>query len=349
MMGEKKATIYDIAKEAEVSVSTVSRVLTGNANVKKEKRERVEELIRQYDYRPNALAKGLRETRRRTIGIVTVDIRNPFFSTLVAECEREARQKGYTVIIGNTFENLESEKQYLDEMCGQQVDAIIILGGQADRLETNLEYADHVNKIANRIPVITTGTIIGADYYQVSIDETRSIELVIDYLIKLGHRDIAMVGGNNSIRPTADKRLKYRQLLRRNGIEICEDYIQDGDRYDAQSGYQCMERLFALNKIPTAVIAINDFNAMGISRSIREHNLAIPEDISLVSFDNTFIAEEGSPRLTSVSYDYECFGKKLIQIAIAAAEEKEVPRVTLISPTLIIRDSCMGRSDKNGK
>ena len=343
MQGEKKATIYDIAKEAGVSVSTVSRVLTGNAKVKREKKEKVEELIKRYDYRPNALAKGLRETSRRILGIVTVDIRNPFFSTLVAECEREARQRGYIVIIGNTFEDLESEKQYLDEMCGQQVDAIIILGGQADKLETNLDYADHVNKVANLMPVITTGNISGADCYQVTIDEKLSIELVINYLLKLGHHDIAMVGGNNGIRPTADKRLKYRQLLRRNGIMICEDYIQDGDRYDAESGYKCMERLFELNKIPTAVVAINDFNAMGVSRSIREHGLMIPEDISLISFDNTFIAEEGSPRLTSVSYDYEYFGKKLIDVAIAAAEGKEVPQVTTISPTLIVRESCIER------
>lgn len=340
MLGEKKATIYDIAKEAGVSVSTVSRVLTGNAKVKKEKRERVEELIQLYDYRPNALAKGLRETKRSTIGIVTVDIRNPFFSTLVAECEKEARQKGYIVIIGNSFENLESEERYLDEMCGQMVDAVIILGGQADRLETDLNYADHVNRIANSMPVITTGSIMGADCYQVSIDEMKSAELAIEHLLKLGHRDIALIGGNNGIRPTADKRLKYRQLLRRNGIEICEEYIQDGARYDAQSGYECMEKLFKLDKIPTAVITINDFNAMGACRSIQEHGLTIPKDISMVSFDNTFIAAEGSLRLTSVSYDYEYFGKKLIEVAIALAEGKTVPRNTLITPTLVVRESC---------
>lgn len=339
MENGRNVTIYDIAREAGVSVATVSRVLTGNARVSKEKKEKINNLIKRYDFKPNALAKSLRETRSHVIGMIMVDFTNPFYATLLSFCEREASSRGYSLIVSSTIGRAEMEEKYLDNMYEQRVAAIVKVGGLVDRYIPDMKHIEHMNRIANSIPIVITGKADGADCYQVSIDEMMACELVMDYLLGLGHRKIAFVGGSGEVRQTVEKRLKYKQMLQKNGISLNDGFIVEGD-YNDKSGYQEMKKLLELGMQPTAVIAINDFTAIGIIRAALERGLKIPEDISVASFDDTFITNICYPRLTSVSLEYEEFGKKLVDTAIDAVEGKDPMRKQTVLPRLSIRDSC---------
>ena len=153
---DKALTIYDIAKEAGVSAATVSRVLTNSANVRKEKRDKVQNLIEKYNFMPNAMARGLSDNKSKAIGIVAADIRNPYYSEVFVACENAAREAGYTTLLCNSLGITEREEMHLEMLQQQRVDAIIQLGGRADDLVSNGEYVEKVKQIIPNIPLVVT-------------------------------------------------------------------------------------------------------------------------------------------------------------------------------------------------
>ena len=334
----KTITIYDIAEEAGVSASTVSRVLNGSASVRKEKKERIQSLIKKYNFKPNALAKGLSDTATKNIGIIVADVRNPYYSALFVACEMAAEKRGYNVGLTNSLDEIERESHELDLFAQQQVDAIIQMGGRVDDLITDDGYAEKVRGICSNIPIVVTGKLDKTPVYSVVIDEAQAMNLVMEHLISQGHEKIAMVGGNMSVASTFYKYQRYHENLKYRGIREQGEYVVNSS-YDPESGYEAMNKIFKLRDIPTAVIAINDFAASGIIRSIREHKLHIPEDISIVSFDNTYIADLTYPKLTSIDYDYGHYGEILINTAIAAANGEKPPTFQTIEPRLVVRES----------
>ncbi|MBR4668393.1 MAG: LacI family DNA-binding transcriptional regulator [Butyrivibrio sp.] len=334
----KTITIYDIAEEAGVSASTVSRVLNGSASVRKEKKDRILKLIEKYNFKPNALAKGLSDTETKTIGIIVADVRNPYYSALFVACEMAAEKAGYSVGLLNSLNKIERESHSLDLFIQQRVDAIIQMGGRVDDLITDDSYAKKVRSVCGSTPVIVTGKLDKTPVYSVVIDEAAGMNLAMEHLISQGHEKIAMVGGNMGVASTFYKYQRYQENLRIHGIPERGEYVVNSS-YDPESGYEAMNKIFELSDIPTAVIAINDFAASGIIRSIREHGLSIPEDISIVSFDNTYIADVTLPKLTSVDYDYKNYGKLLISTAIAAANGKACKTAQMVEPKLVIRES----------
>lgn len=338
---QKAMTIYDIAAEAGVSPSTVSRVLTNNAKVSPEKKHKVEEIISKYNYRPNALARGLSDTHTKTIGIMAADIRNPFYAMLFVECEKSAYQAGYTTLLCNSLGENNNEDKLLQMLYEKRVDAIIQIGGRVDEMVSDFHYVEQINRITDSIPVVVTGKLDGCNCYCVNIDELHAMETTIRYLLDLGHRKIALAGGRRNVYSTYQKYQKYFEMLNHYKIPIQASYVAEGIHYDEESGYSCMEEIFNLPDMPTAVIAISDFIAIGVVRSIKERGLSIPGDISVVSFDNTFVSTINIPKLTSVNYNYEEFGHLLISTAIQAINQEDVQKIQTITPELIIRDSCL--------
>ncbi|WMJ87046.1 LacI family DNA-binding transcriptional regulator [Anaerocolumna sp. MB42-C2] len=340
-MGKERVSIYHIAKEAGVSPATVSRVLTHNANVSDEKRIKVEELIQKYDFKPNAMARGLSNTQSKIIGLLAPDIRNPFFANLAVECERAANERGYILLLSNSMSNMELEEYHLQKMFEQRVDALILMGGKVDELISDEEYVEKMNQIADTTPVVITGKLDGSDCYQVNIDEAKAMDILMEYLINNGHQNICIIGGRKDVNSTYAKRIRYRSSLRKYGIPFRPEYMIETGEYSLESGYKAMNQMFESDiELPSAIIAINDFTALGIVQSIRQHSYRIPEDISVTSFDNTFIADSCIPRLTSVGYQYDKFGNALVDTAIAVLEGKDPPKLQLIPPELVIRDSC---------
>lgn len=339
-MNEGKAiTIYDIAREAGVSSSTVSRVLTGNANVRPEKKERVLQLIEKYNFKPNALARGLADTRSKVIGLLTADVRNPFYAALFVSCEIAAREAGYTLLSSNSLDVLEQEKALTEKLQEQKVDAIIHVGGSVDDLSTNLEYSEFVNQIMTTTPVVVTGKLDGTQCHMVQIDQIKVMDLLMEHLLSLNHKKIALVGGSMDVSSTFVKVQRYKQILQKNMIDFNPELLMVDGSYNAESGYTLMNELLDKGVVPTAVIAVNDFSAVGINRSILEHGYRIPEDISVVSQDNTFLTEITVPNLTSVDYDYDEFGRKLIDTAISVVEGRPVSMLRMVTPKLVVRES----------
>lgn len=338
--GESKAiTIYDIAKEAGVSASTVSRVLTNSANVRPEKKEKIQAIIDKYNFKPNALAKGLADTKTRTIGVLAADIRNPYYASLFVACEKAAREAGYTVVLYNSLGETETEKQLLEKLQEQRVDAIIQLGGRVDDLVSNEEYVELMNQVMTSIPVVVTGKLDGTRCSTVRIDAMMAMELLMEHLLSLGHTEIALIGGRRDVFTTFEKHQKYKLLLKENHIDYREEYVGEDSGYDFESGYEQMNKMLEKQVLPTAIIAINDFSAIGIMKSLQEHHIRVPEDVSVVSYDNTYMAEMITPKLTSVDYNYEEFGKKLVDTAIQGIQGARGGKVRMVTPTLVVRES----------
>lgn len=341
----KVITIYDIAKEAGVSAATVSRVLTNNANVRKEKKDKVQNLIEKYNFKPNAMARGLADTKRRVIGIVAADVRNPYYAELFVACENAAREAGYTVLLCNSQGITKWESQQLSMLQEQRVDAVIQLGGRADDLVSDPEYVEKVNQMISNIPLVVTGKLDGTQCYQVQIDAEKAAELVVEHLAGLGHKRIAFVGGRQDVASTYVKHRKYVELCKKHQIEYRQEYVVDGD-YSYESGYTGMNYLTELEDVPTAVIAINDYTAAGVMRSATDHGYRIPKDLSVVSYDNTSLTELLTPKLTSVDYDYEMLGRRLVDTAIAAVQKSMIPLCQRIMPTLVVRESSAPVPDR---
>lgn len=337
----KPVSIYTIAEEAGVSASTVSRVLTGKGQVKKEKRERIEKLITEYNFRPNAAARTLKTEKSHLIGIIVPDIRNPFFSTLSVYCDRFAREQGYLIILDSMYGHEESESSNLLKLRDQQVEAIIQMSGNSDRMMNDPEYIGVFNEVTSTIPLITTGYSRGHNCYRVFIDEKESMRILVDYLISLGHRKIGIIGGNSRVHSYIDKKEVFRTELEKAGIPFEEQYLIEG-KYSAEEGFASMRQaLHDWKELPTAVIAINDLTAIGVYKAIIEEGLTIPGDISVVSFDNTYLAPMETPSLTSVDYHYETYARKIVDTTIRAIEgEKNIPLEQPNKPELVIRNSA---------
>ncbi|GHV67263.1 LacI family transcriptional regulator [Spirochaetia bacterium] len=348
-MAEQEVTIYDIAREAGVSPATVSRVLTSNARVSDKKRELVEGIIRKHDFRPNAVARQL-SSSTRILGLMTADIRNPYYAALAVECEKAANERGYTVLLCNMLNSRAMEEAHLEKLYAQRVEAIIQIGCRVDDLATDPAYAELVNRVTRTIPFICSGKLDGTEAYSIRIDHAESMKLVMEHLVTLGHRDIAFIGGERRVQSTHEMLQQYIYLMGSHGLSFRETYIKEG-YYDESSGYNGMKSLLDHDTVPSAVIAINDYSAIGIMRAVFDRGLSIPGDISIVSFDNTFLSEAVEPKLTSVDYNYPEFGKTLVESALNIIGKKAVSNLQFIRPRLIIRDSSSGLKNfhKNGK
>lgn len=335
----KEITIYDIAREAGVSPATVSRVLSSSANVRQEKKQRVLELVDKYQFRPNALARGLADTKSRIIGIMVADIRNPFYAEMFAACERAAMEAGYSTILCNSLNRMDKEMVLLDRLKEHRVDAIIQMGGHVDAISSDIGYAEKVNQLMKTTPVVLTGRLDGTKCRSVRIDGMKAMELLMEHLLGLGHRHIAVVGGDVGVLSTYEKLIQYRHMLSSAHIPYDPDIVTLNGTYSLEHGYEEMNRLLSLKKKLTAVIAINDFTAAGVMSCLNEHGIRVPEDISVVSYDNTYIAEITFPGLTTIDYNYEEYGRRLIGVAISAAEGREGELLQTVEPSLIVRKS----------
>ena len=335
MNQKRRVTIYDIAREAEVSPATVSRVLSGSARVSQKKRDRVLELVRQHSFMPNALAKGLSKTLSGLLGMLVPDVRNPYYSSLFMACEREAYELGYTLILNNTFTREDLEIAFLDKMTQQRVEAMIICGGLVDRVVMPARFAAALRTTAQSVPVIIAGQAQASGCSQISLDHADGMRQLISHLAGQGHTKIAFIYANTDILLTLVKRQAYLDSMAALGLTTRPEYLVEVGHFDEECGSRAMDALLALPEPPTAVIGINDLVSAGVLRSLLERGLRVPQDCAVASFDNSYLADLIVPRLTSVDYDYEAYaarlvGQALAQIAGQASVTSDVHPVRLL-------------------
>ncbi|MCY0895032.1 MAG: LacI family DNA-binding transcriptional regulator [Alicyclobacillaceae bacterium] len=334
-------TVYDIAREAEVSVSTVSRVLNGTAPVKASTRQKVLALIEKYQFQPNGLARSLLKKVTGTIGIVIPDINNPFFPEVFTGAENALREKGYTFFLCTTHGNFEYESQYLALLREKQVDGILFLGGRINQRHCPPDLAQELEDLNRRIPIVlVNGDLPGSSFHRVFIDEHRGAELATQHLIDLGHRHIGFIGGEPEITATTEKIAAFEQTLAVNGLSSRPEWMLLGD-FSIGCGMRRMEELLALPERPTAVFCVNDFVSVGVIKTAFDHGLRIPADIAVVGFDDTVLAASTTPELTTISQRSKELGETSVRVLLQLIQKRRVRKHTVLEPVLKIRRSTV--------
>lgn len=334
-----QVTIYDIAQEANVSVATVSRVLNNTAPVKRATREKITELIRKYQFQPNALARSLLKKETGTIGVIVPDITNPFFPEVFSGIEQEARDKGYTFLLCDTLGKFDRETEYMNILREKQVDGILFMGGRIN-LSTCPQYLmDEVVDTASRIPlVLINGNLPGSHLHRVYIDEVKGAELATKHLIEQGHREIAFIGGHGGMMTTLQKVKAFRSVMRAYGLDVPKEWVLHDD-YSMSAGQRLMNKLLEGARRPTAIFCVNDFTAVGAVKTAVRAGLRIPDDLSIIGFDDIPLATAIHPELTTISQKMETLGHTAVQVIHKLIAKEKVRKNTVIEPELIMRES----------
>lgn len=332
-------TIKDVAKKAGVSVMTVSRVINGSKNVREDTREKVLRAIEELGYVPNSVARSLILKKTYTIGLVISDITNPFFTTVARGVEDTAISKHYTVILCNTDENPEKELMYVEVLAKSKVDGVIYTSASGKKNPLK-------SLFLKKIPVVLIDrTIEGVnDLDIVRGDSVLGAYLLTRHLIELGHRRIGIVVGSLLISTAKDRVEGYKKALIEANIPIDESLIKisETSKFSKEDGYKLTKELLNMKNPPTAIFGGNNLMAVGAILAIREMGLEIPDDISLVSFDDIESLSEVYPFLTVVKQPAYSMGVIATELLIRRIENKDrikERREILLTPELVIRKS----------
>ncbi|AHL72473.1 catabolite control protein A [Bacillus altitudinis MN12] len=302
-------TIYDVAREANVSMATVSRVVNGNPNVKPTTRKKVLEAIDRLGYRPNAVARGLASKKTTTVGVIIPDISSIFYSELARGIEDIATMYKYNIILSNSDQNTDKELHLLNTMLGKQVDGIVFMGGNITDV--------HVEEFKRSpVPIVLAASVEEqAQTPSVNINYEQAIYDSVQLLVEKGHKRIAFVSGPmsepiNSMRKLAG----YKRALEEAGIAFDEALVAEGD-YSYDSGIEALANLLEQSDKPTAVIAATDEMALGVIHGAQDRGVSIPEDLEVIGFDNTRLSLMVRPQLTTVvqpTYDIGAVAMRLL-------------------------------------
>lgn len=346
-MSGKAATLLDIASHAGVSRATVARALSAKGYVGAEARLRIEQSARLLGYRPNVLARALRAQRSFTIGHIVHGITdNPFFAHVARSVEAEAMVRGYKVFLYNQDGSDAQERAGVERFIERHADAVIFTYA---RDTANLALLRSAG-----IPVVQIERDRDAETHAVLVDNQVGAEAAAAHLVALGHRRIAFIGGDPAIMPRSfsqplsveEERLAgYARVLRGSGIGVDEDlvwlgdYIQRDERGENIAGYRETRALLASRHRPTAIMTGCDVVAAGVMRALYEAQLRVPDDVSVIGFDDT-LAPLLAPRLTTVAQPMVELGRTAVRFALAAIDGfADAPQRARLPTTLVVRDS----------
>jgi len=330
----KKTSIKDIAKQSGVAISTVSHVINNTKFVSDKTRKKVMEAIESLHYRPNLIARGLRTKSTRNIGLLLPDISQPFFAQVVKGIEAVARLRNYTLIMGCTFYDIEEEKRQLNSMLDQNIDGIIFFCGY--------DTYEHIRKVHDsNIPVVVLDREVGnKEIPSVSVDNFTAMENAVQYLYDLGHRKIGFITFPFDNQTTIKRRYEgYCSALKKNGLIYNRDYvvIDDQIRLDELKGtYAVIKQKFQDKKIPTAIITLADFLAIGAIKALKEVGLSVPEDVSVMGFNDEIICAFSDPPLTTVKQFKKPMGETAANLLIDIIERKKIENNNIVLDTEII-------------
>jgi LacI family transcriptional regulator len=326
------ARIKDVAAQAGVSVATVSRVLNNNPSVTEETRNRVYDAMAALNYRPNAVARSLRTEATKTLGLIIGDILNPFFTELARAVEDEAREAGYTVVIGNADERANQQDHYVRTLLEQRVDGLIIC--------PTAEVTPLVEEVSRSgLPLVFLDrTLPGIDVPSVRADGTQAIMELIAHLRTLGHRRIAFISGPGILSTGRERTQAFLAAAAREGLEIPEEYVQAGD-FRAASGQALTSALLDLPEPPEAIFLGDNLMSLGALDEIRRRGLRIPDDIVLASFDDVPWFAHVDPPITAISQPTAELGRRAVRVILDALRGNPAESVVLPA-TLVVRESC---------
>jgi LacI family transcriptional regulator, galactose operon repressor len=337
MTSKKPVTIEQVAQHVGVSTMTVSRVLNQRPDVSPDTRRRVQRAITRLGYHPNNFARSLASKRSHTLGLITADFSDFFFTEVIAGAEGEARKHGYFFMLGSTERNLRDEPEYIRLLTQRHVEGILFA-----RPSTEPDYHHLIKLVRQGTPVVMTSfEIPGEELTVVDVDNVDGAQQALNCLLAGGHRQIAMIAGPAGWKSVADRTRGYQTALKTAGIPWKPAQVAEAD-WSYDGGYRAAQELLARGKPFTALFAQNDRMAIGAMRALREAGRHIPEDVSVVGYDDIPAAAYCDPPLTTVRQPMRQVGAVAARLLIQAVEEPDLARREgmLLATELIQRDSC---------
>ncbi|MBL8117460.1 MAG: LacI family DNA-binding transcriptional regulator [Anaerolineae bacterium] len=330
----RKVTIQDISRVAGASPSTVSRVLTGNASVSPEKRLAIENAIKQLNYRPSHIARSLKTSTTMSVGLLLNEINNPFYSNVARGVEEVANQRGYSLILCNTNEDPERELQYLHVLQDKQVDGII-LGPTGHNVE-------HIAQLAERTPLVQIDRQIESNKLSaVLVDNEEGGYQAVRAFINKGHRRIALFTWHKPTIPTiAHRRAGYERALREADLPIDPTLVVDIPELTPEHTAELTIALLRQPDPPTALFALNNRIALGVISAISQLGLKMPQEVSLIVFDDLDFFAVVKPAISAVAQPSFQMGEEAMRLLFRQIETPDCPAEIVILPTeLILRET----------
>ena len=328
----KQVSIKDIARAAGVSHPTVSRALRNSPLVNKKTAERIRETAARMSYRPNAIARGLVTRKTRTIGVVVTTIADPFIGEVVSGIEEMANDHGYSVFLANCSADPEREIRVVHSFQERQVDGILVTASRVGAL-----YVPLLSEL--KIPIVLINNQHPGEFvYSVVIDNVTSGVKAVEHLIRLGHHRIAYLGDRFGLKSDTERFAGYRQALESADYPFLPELVVHGDG-GPEEARQAAAKLLSLAAAPTAVFCYNDMSAIGALKEIRSHGLCVPADISLVGFDDLFIASYVDPPLTTVRQPKRPMGRMAMEILLRLFADDQPETQIKVQGELIVRES----------
>ncbi|CAH8236618.1 DNA-binding transcriptional dual regulator RbsR [Vibrio aestuarianus] len=328
------ATMKDIARLAGVSTSTVSHVINKSRFVSEDIAERVNKAAQDLNYAPSALARSLKMNRTRTIGMLVTTSTNPFFGEVVKGVERSCYHKGYNLILCNTEGDNERMKTSINTLLQKRVDGLLLMCStlEGERIEVFDRYPD--------IPVVVMdwGPMLFASD-KIQDNSLSGGYIATNYLIECGHKEIGCITGP-LIRHQAQMRYEgYKRAVLEAGLEINPQWIVESD-FECEGGYEAFNRMLEKGPLPSSIFVSNDMMAMGVLNAAHEKGIRIPEDVSIMGYDDIHIARFMSPALTTVHQPKYRLGKVAVETLLKKLEKETLePQVVQLDPTLVVRKS----------
>lgn len=336
---KRNITIYDIAREAGVSTSMVSRVISGNGVVSEKNRIMVQEIVDKYKFKPNAIARGLQKSQTGLIGFVIPFIGNEYFSTVYYEFEKLASEKGYMIILNNGKNDHRLEGRILRVLEEARVEAIIIMGGRIDWVNIPEELRDEIRALNEIIPCILCSE--QADEFGcigVHSDDRLGCELAVRYIAENGYKTMGILGGAGSSYPSYNKKKYLMEEADKYNIQIRKEWIL-GNSFNEIDGAESMRKLLQVGELPEIVFCINDHVAFGAQCEAQDAGLKVPQDIKFIGADGVRTSTMARPPITTVAIDFKQYAQTLFDAMMAAMEGRDFPTISRIPPTLIERKS----------
>jgi DNA-binding LacI/PurR family transcriptional regulator len=329
-----RATIYDVAREAGVSIAAVSQVINGKGKISEERRNEIMLVMERLQYQPSYIAAALTGKKTYTLGLLVPDISNPFFAEIARAVEDQGDHRGYSLVICSTDNKDERLERYLSLLQQKSVDGMIIGTGlkKKEMLNRPIERSVPIVMIAREMPDLDVQTVV--------VDDFAGGSMAAGHLLELGHRHMAVLAEHPKVSSSRERIRGFRQILTESGLELPEhmvlasgaDLVKDGKRHALD--------LLKSSERPTAIFCCNDLLAIGALQAAKELELRVPAELSIVGFDNTILASVTDPPLTTIAQPTELMGKMAVDLLIGQLKkEPDVKQRTVLRPELVIRHS----------
>jgi LacI family transcriptional regulator len=323
-------TIREVANLAGVAPITASRVINDTGYASEDVRQRVKQAAEQLNYVPNILARSLKSKRTHTLALVITDITNPFWTTVARGVEDAASEKGYNVIFCNTDESAQKQKAYLQTLIQKQVDGVLLVPASSE--ENPIEFLRQQNVQV----VLLDRSLPNTKVDVIRCDSKDGAYQLVKLLIKIGHRNIAILRGPRGVSSAEDRMSGYQLALQETGLETNNQLIFSGE-FSVESGYQMTKKLLSMSPRPTAMFASNNFIAIGALKALHDANISVPEEMSVVGFDDLPLAIVVDPFLTVADQPAYEMGRLATQRLLEHLDGEVIDEIKeTILPVLII-------------